>query len=488
LWSSLLKAKNVAVLLCLTGGAFLLHGYHPGAEDAEIYLPGILKDLHPNLFPFNGEFFANHAHMTIFPDLIAYSARLLPLPFDWVLVLWQLTSIFLLLAACWKLSGKCFSNPSARWAGVALIAALLTLPVAGTALYIVDQYVNPRNLAAFAAIFAIAYMLEKKYLWAALWIVFAFAVHPLMAFFAFSFCVLMLAMRTFGNRLEAPLFAGLLAGSFFVPPVSEAYHEAALYHSFHYIQRWAWYEWLGILAPIPILWWFSRIAKTRQTEDLDRMCRGLIIYDLIYFAAALIFDLPARFEGLARLQPLRSLHLLYILLFLFSGCFLGEYALKKHVWRWALLFVPLCLGMFAAQLALFPVSQHIEWTRTSSPNPWAEAFVWIRENTSPQAIVALDPFYMHIPGEDSQGFRAIAERSRLADASKDSGAVTMFPPLADEWYAQMQAQKGWKNFQRADFERLRSRYGVEWVVVQQPGAPGMFCSFQNSAVKICRLD
>ena len=41
--------------------------------------------------------------------------------------------------------------------------ALLTIPVAGTALYIMDQYLNPRNLAAFAVIFAVARTLEKKY-------------------------------------------------------------------------------------------------------------------------------------------------------------------------------------------------------------------------------------------------------------------------------------------------------------------------------------
>ena len=68
----------------------------------------------------------------------------------------HLASVFLLLAACWDLSGKCFADPKARRGGVTLIAALLTLPVAGAALYIMDQYVNPRNLVAFALIFAVS--------------------------------------------------------------------------------------------------------------------------------------------------------------------------------------------------------------------------------------------------------------------------------------------------------------------------------------------
>jgi len=38
----------------------------------------------------------------------------------------------------------------------------LSIPVAGTALYIMDQYLNPRNLAAFAGIFMLARTLERS--------------------------------------------------------------------------------------------------------------------------------------------------------------------------------------------------------------------------------------------------------------------------------------------------------------------------------------
>ena len=95
---------------------------------------------------------------------------------------------------------------------------------------------------------------------------------------------------------------------------------------------------------------------------------------------------------------------------------------------------------------------------------------------------------MRIPGEDTQGFRAIAQRSMLADAIKDSGAVSMFPPLAEEWFRQVQAQGGWKQFQVRDFRRLHVEYGAGWVVVQRPGVAGLDCPYQNSAVLVCRLN
>jgi hypothetical protein len=94
---------------------------------------------------------------------------------------------------------------------------------------------------------------------------------------------------------------------------------------------------------------------------------------------------------------------------------------------------------------------------------------------------------MAIPGENEQGFRAIARRSRTADAIKDSGAVSMFPALSDEWLRQVQAQSGWRNFQLADFRKLQAMYGVSWVVLQPPGLPGLDCPYRNEVALVCRL-
>ena len=496
--------KPLGVLLLLTAGALLVHGYHPYAEDAEIYLPGVEKILHPELFPGKQEFFASHASLTIFPNLVAFSLRLTHLPMEAGLFLWHLASIFLLLLACWELSRVLFSSsmlsdeklPSAwaRWGGVCLVAALLTIPVAGTALYIMDQYLNPRNLAAFGAIFAVARTLEKKYVRAALWLAFAGSVHPLMAAFAFSFCFLLVVGEKFEKNAASRTALNFATGLGCVlpfgisldPPTSPAYHAAAMRHEFHYIQLWHWYEQLGILAPVVLFWWFAHIARVRQWRRLELVCRALIVYDLVYFVAALVVDLPARFESLARLQPLRSLHLLYMLMFLIMGGLLGEFVLKNRAWRWLALFVPLGVGMFVAQRDLFPESAHIEWPGVAPKNAWAQAFVWVRDNTPVDGVFALDPDFMQIRGEDTTGFRCLAQRSRLADSSKDSGAVSMFPPLAEEWWTQVQAQTPWKSFRTEDFLRLKNQYGVSWVVVQQPGVAALDCAYQNAAVRVCR--
>lgn len=489
------KYKPGILLLLLTAGSILTHGYHPYAEDAEIYLPGVERILNPRLFPVGQEFFRSHASMTLFPNLVAFSLRVTHVPFEIGLLVWHAASIFLLLLACWRLSGALFETSKARWGSVCLIAALLTIPVAGTALYILDQYLNPRNLAAFAAVFAVVQILEKKYIRALAWIAFAACVHPLMWVFPFSFGALWIVLehmeRRFGVRWlgegAGTLGCAFLLGIPLAQAASPAYHESARMHSYFYVQHWQWYEWLGIFAPLILLWWFARIARLRQKALLARTCRAFALYGVIYFFVALIVDLPPAFESLARIQPLRSLHLLYMFLFVCAGGFLGDYVLKNRAWRWLALFLPLCLGMYFAQRSLFPASAHIEWPGRATKNPWAQAFMWIRQNTATDAVFALDPDYMRLPGEDAIGFRCLAQRSRLADTVKDGGVVSMFPPLADEWLSQVRAQSPWKNLQAADFARLRDQFGVSWIVVQQSGVGGFKCAYQNAAVRVCRV-
>lgn len=477
--------KDSVALVLLTVAALFVHGYHPGAEDSAIYLPGVEKLLNPRLFPFNARFFESHAHLTLFPDLIAASVRLSHLPLTYALFFWHLLSIFLLLFACWEVAGKLFRRRSSRYAGVALVTALLTLPVAGTALYIMDQYLNPRNLTAFVGILAIAKVLDRKYVTAGLLLLFGAAIHPLMSIFAVSFCFLLLCVEKFEPRWA--MVACLLPFDLLDPP-STAYHQAAVIHSYFYVMQWHWYEWLGVIGPLVILCGFLWIARTRQMRNLELISLTLVLYEIVFVIAAFAVSVPARFEGLARLQPMRSLHLLYILFVLCSGGLLGEFVLKDRWWRWMALFLPLCAGMFYAQRALFPASAHIEWPGSRPRNPWVQAFEWARDNTAPEAIFALDPNYMDLPGEDENGFRAIAQRSMLADVVTDSGAVAMFPLLADEWLAQVQAQSGWQSFQIQDFRRLQAQYRVNWVVLRRPGVAELQCPYENQTVKVCRVD
>jgi hypothetical protein len=478
--------RAVSLLLAITAGAILVHGYHPFVEDAEIYVPGIRKALNHQLYPQNDGFFASHAHMTLFPNLIAGSVRITHLPLEWALFLWQFAAIFLLLLACWHLGKLCFQSEKARWGGVALVASLLTIPVAGTALYIMDQYLNTRSLSTPAVLFLLVNVVERKFWRAGFWAVFTALIHPLMVVFGISLAAIVMWMRRPQSK-TANAFAAALFPLGLFPPVSQAYRQVLHSHSYFFLFRWEWYEWLGAVAPLGLLWWFAAMGRRRKLRNLDLLCRSLIVFGLFYLAASVVLSLPA-FERFAELQPMRSLHVLYILLFVFAGGLIAEFGLKDHAWRWLALFLPICGGMFYAQRQLFPATAHIEWPDAASNNAWVQAFVWARKNTPENAYFALPPDYMTLPGEDQHGFRAIAARSRMADRVKDSGAVSMFPALAETWQKQVDALNDWKDFGMPDFSRLQKEFGINWVIVQQRGVASLNCPYQNPAVKVCRLD
>jgi len=473
----------------LTTGALLVHGYHPGIEDAEIYIPGIKKLLNANLYPSFGEFFLDHAHSTLFDELIAASVRVTHLPFDLAIFIWYLASIFLTLQACWQLSVACFEKAEARWAGVATVAALLTLPVAGTSLYIADQYLTARSIVTFAVLFAIANTVKGRTTMAAIWSIIAACIHPLMTVFGVSYAVIL-----WRAKREPPLKAvyQLLPASILVndllPDPSAAYRQALATRPYFFLLQWQWYEWLGALAPLLLLWVMGRLAEKGSLRTLRLMSQSLMTYGILYLLVAIVITVPTRFVGAARFQPMRSLHLLYILMFLFGGGLIGQYILRRKVWRWFALFLPLCAVMFIAQRQLFPSSPHVEWPNQEPKTDWLKAFEWVRSNTPTDALFAVDPKYM--TKDDQHGFRAIAERSRLADAVKDSGAVTMFPdlPAADHWIEQLTAEQGWDHFREKDFRRLKKTYGVSWIVSERTQKLSFECPYENRTIRVCRLD
>ncbi|HWG57630.1 MAG TPA: DUF6798 domain-containing protein [Candidatus Acidoferrales bacterium] len=495
------KAADWGLLLLLTAAAFLVHGYHPGAEDAEIYLPQIKKLLHPALYPFGSEFFESHARLTLFPEIVAWPVRLLHAPLAGVLLALHLATIFLLLFACWKLSARLWSGVASRWAGVALVAMLLTMPVAGTELYILDQYLNPRSISVFTILFAIDAAFDRRYGLAALWLFLTALVHPLMAAFGVLF-VVVLAFDGEWARSPGMTAAMTWPGFLFAHP-SAAWWRCLADHSYYHLLRWEWYEWLGIVAPLAIFWWFARggtdgAASSGGTDAASaarrRMARVVLVFGAICFATSLAVMIPQKFAALAIYQPARGYQLVYIFLLLIGGGWLGERLLRRSTARWAMLFLPLCFGMFYAQLQLFPADRHIEWPGSAPANPWLRAFAWIRTNTPENAVFALDPNYMALPGEDQQGFRAIAERSSLADANKDWSAAVMFPglPLADHCLEQIRAASPWNALGVAGLRTLNRAYGVNWVVLDEPrGAPAsgdLNCPYRNRAVSVCRLE
>jgi hypothetical protein len=362
---------------------------------------------------------------------------------------------------------------------------LLTLPVPATALYVVDQHLHPRALATGLILAAVVATLDRRRVWAGILLLLAAFVHPLMASFGISFCIFLCLPAKPGASLAA---AFLLPLGWVFEPTSKAWQQAANTRDYYFLSRFHWYEWLGVFAPLLLLAWFRSLARRDRLPTLANVAWRLVLFGVFQCAVAMAIMLPSSLQRLRPFQPLRYLHLSYVIFLLLTGGLIGQKILRTKALRWALLFVPLALGMFYAQRQTFPATEHLEWPGTHPRNLWVQAFEWVRENSPPDSLFALDPHYLELPGEDFHCFRALAERSVLADYVKDPSVVTQVPRLAPRWQTEVEAQAGWKDFQAVDFQRLKERFGVDWVVLANPGVPGLVCPYRNRAVLVCRLD
>ncbi len=507
--------SNLAALFVLTGFAFLIMGYHPGLEDDAFYLAAIKRNLNPALFPHDSEFFRLQFQATIFDKLIALSVRLSHLPLAWIVLLWQLAAIFLLLHGCWRISRRCFSQTAAQWAAVTTIAALLTLPLPGIAINLADQYLHPRTLATAAILAAIVAVLDRRVWLAGVLLAIAFSIHAIMASFGISFCAILWWNQRVSPRRSSsvPIAAVLLLPlGWIFEPASDAWRQAAATRSFYFLARWHWYEWLGVFAPLVLVYSFYRFLKLRadvrgaDAHDDGRallpLASTLLYYGVFQTIVGLVIMLPPGLERLRPFEPMRYLHLLYLLFFLILGGLAGRYVLDRHLYRWLLLFLPLSAGMFYAQRRMFPATEHLELPGAASENLWLQSFAWIRQNTPVDSLFALDPHYLELPGEDYHGFRALAERSVLADYDKDAGMAARVPRLAPRWLKEVRAQSGWRTLQAADFQRLKHEFGVNWIILsrsdaavadltgsatQDEAGPGMTCPYRNQQLRVCRL-
>ena len=383
----------------------------------------------------------------------------------------------------------CFEGESARWGGIALLACALTIPATGTALILVDPYLTARSLSTPAILFALVSLIESRLRQCVLWLLCTGLVHPQMAVYALL-CVGCMAAARYQRRVSpVPMFAVLtgLPMIFDFTPAHGVYREILHSRAYFLVSNWHWYEWLGVIAPLLVLLFLSRSRLRGTSPALGWLSRAMLLLGLLSTAAALLLASSPRFDHLIRLQPMRSFHLIYILFFMFLGALAGQYVLKSFVWRWAGLLV-LGAAMCLAQIQEYPSSPHIEWPGAAYQSGWLQAFIWIRHNTPDQDIFALDPNYMLLPGVDLHGFRALAERSVLADNAKDSGAVAVFPELAENWKEQTAALTDWRHFAARDFRILNARYNVKWLVLQSSmSARGLVCPYQNDAVRVCQI-
>jgi hypothetical protein len=504
-------SNRVATVICTlwTVVALAVHGYHPYAEDGGIYLADIKKVLSPYLYSRMPQFPAELSRFSLFARCVAALVHLTTLNLMMVMLLIHLASIWLTLYAAWQLAARCSRSCSARFGAVSLLALCLTIPVAGTSLILMDPYVTARSISTPCSLFALVFLLDAIRCFrqrdAAVWrslllcllsLSIAAMVHPLMAAYALG-CITLLASCTISNprwraaaTLAVCLGALVVAACLYVisPEHSAEYTQVALTRDYWFLDEWHWYELAGLIAPLAVVCLIFLFKAGDWSKPKPALAQMTVAAGLSALVTAMLFArMSSASYVVARLQPLRVFQLIYIVMILAIGIFLGERVLKQHRLRWAALLLAIGFLMLRVQLDTFSHSAHIEFPWSAPVNAWEQGFTWIKDYTPQDAVFGLDSNYIFAAGEDAQYFSAIAERSALPDHAKDGGIAAIVPRLTAEW------QKGETAQRHLDVESDAARMSVleptpvRWIVLSNSARTAFPCVYENDAMKVCRV-
>ena len=509
------RGRTIALVTAATVLATLIAGYHPYSEDGGIYVASVKQLLDPGLYPHDAAFAMEPSRWSLFAPAVAGLVRLAHVPLPWVLLALHVASVWATLFAADMLASRLSVRREARGGAVVLLACWLGLPVAGTALYVMDPYLTARSLATPAMILAIIGTLDATQRpdparrgrgWA-LWgggLAVCVTMHPLTAMYAGFATTLLACIRARSHAVRVWGVAGLCAAAtigaacmqMLAPPESGSYTQAALSRSYWFFSEWQWYEIAGLVAPLVILGIVAWTRRAPRWHDpavgFQNAVSGLALMAVIVGAIASVIAMLFAHEKasthlLARLQPLRMFQAVYVVMIIMLGGWLGEHVLRRSVWRWGVAIALLGGAMFGVARAEYSGSEHLELPWLEAKNPWVQTFEWVRSNTPKDALFAVDADYVHTAYEDAQGFRAIAERSMLPDRSKDGGEASIAPDLADTWARGVAAQDHLNAISDDERVVLLRPLGVTWVVLDAEAKTALPCPYASANARVCRL-
>lgn len=519
-WTGKTWAGLLSVLTCCT---IMVHGYHPLAEDGGLYVSGIEYTLDRSLFPHYTAFVCEHLRFSIFAPTVATIVRFTHLSLLSTLFFLNLLSIWMTLFAARQILRRVVPGVSSRsqhaqLAGVALLAAWWTMPVAGTSLMLMDPYVTARSFSTPLSLLAIAFALDEWHrtqlrstLLCALCLSIAVVLHPLMAAYGLAFVITLRASRIDLPRttriaawltlMSCAIVLGALLQAL-APSESAALQLASATRFYWFLSQWQWYEILGLIGPLAVLGALAFFRRRKMLYTTATLCHTCLAVGAISALIALLFAHETSAVHLvARLQVMRLYLPIYAVMSMLLGVALYQFcdeSLQRPRSSIATITLRLAPAVVIAASAAamgyvqhqsFPLSQHVELPSRAAenPNPWVQAFLWVRANTPRDALFALDAKYVNTYGEDAQNFRATAFRSALPDYSKDGGEASITPSLADQWQQGAAAQRNLSLLNDAVRDEHLRPFGVTWMVLHSAAATAHPCPYDNGTVKVCML-
>ena len=478
-------------------------GYRYAASDQAFYIPAILRQLDPALFPRDTGLIDSQARLTLIDEISAAVVHQTGVSLQHLFFALYLLSLLLLFAAAIAIGSRLYRT---GWAVIALGAALtLRHAIAKTGANTLEGYFHPRELAFALGLCAVAGLLARRNALAIVLLLAGAAIHPTTAlwFFVWLAVAAWFARPAWRPALLACAAASIVVGVIAVTrgPLSahlvrmDADWLAAIGEKDLYPFEWPLDAWLTNVIAVPILffaWRARRRAGVLVPGETPLVAGALALF--VLFLCWLPFN-AARVALAVQLQLSRVFWMLdifatiYLVWWLAEGRAVAQASGSARDGRTALHYMPRVL---AGVLVLLSLGRGVYTTFVQFPDrrifaidvqhdDWREAMAFVR-TTDPASGWLADPIHAAKYGAS---LRATGHRDVLLEALKDPAIAMYDRPtamrLADRQRALQALQWDTPDGARA----LARRFGLDYLAIDRE--IGLPLVHQSGSLYVYRL-
>ncbi len=460
-----------AVLATLNAG-----GYRYGASDQAFYIPAILHQLDPALYPRDWAMIGAQGRYFLLDELMAAVMRATGLSLPALFLLAQAAALAALYAGAIGLGRTVLTTP---WAMAAWVAALtLRHRIAKTGVNTLEGYFHPRVLVCGLGLLSLALLVRDRPWWALALAVASGALHPTTAAcFVVLIAVAIVVMRPRARRPlaaasgAAALWMGLQAwrgrSVFDLAIMDGDWLALVATKDYTFPTAWSFDTWaINLIAPLAL---GGALLARRRAGRLAPVEAGLGL-GAAALVAGFVASLPFIAAGVAlavQLQTSRVLWPVELLATLYAVWWLAEApAAPARRWRPAVV-AALLVAVSVSRGIYVGFVEHPERATVDIDLPdddWTEALEWVADHTPPTAYVLADPGHAWKFGT---AVRIGAERDVYLEETKDVAMAMYSRGAAARVRDRIDRVAGFADFDEAALRALAAREGLTVLVTER---------------------
>jgi hypothetical protein len=481
--------------LCLIPFVFLATlnsaGYRYGASDQAFYVPAVLMELDPAVFPRDAALIESQASLTLIDEVMAALVHLTGAPLPHLFFALYVVSLALLALGGWLVAARYYRG---TWAAVTLLAALtLRHAIAKSGTNTLEGYFHPRQLAFALGTLALASLLRGSRPLAVGLVLAAGLLHPTTALWFGVWLGIAAAVTDRRLRLPAALAvvlgaaaagwaltAGPLAGRLIV---MDAEWLATLEtKDYLFPLDWSWDVWLVNMGYIPIiLWaWRRRAAAGLAFPGEGGIVAGCLAL-LVVFAAALPLN-AMRIALVVQLQIPRVFWMLDLLATVYAVWAIAEnLAAPARRARLALAAVLIASVIRGGYVITYRFPDRAIFQVGVEDDDWGRVMAWARTTDARSGWLA-DPIHAVHHGTS---VRVAGQRDVLVEGIKDAAIGMYTREIAMRTRDRLADVGDFASLTPDTARALASRYDLHYMVTTQPLALPLV--FESGALRVYRL-